>query len=1329
LLPSAEAQVGQLRVTSLTLTNHNVTIHWEGGNADFPYQLQKQPDLSGDWFDVGLPVFGSDGSNALSDPNAFYRVSQPNIGAVSASFDQDPPSEPTGLTSYAASCGQVVIYWNASTDNPGGSGINAYYIYRDGAFLKSAPSWATSTFDEGLLSPSNSYTYTILAIDAAQNVSAFSSPAIVTTPACADPTAPSAPTGLTATATSDLVVHLTWTASTDASGSSIMGYNLYRNGRFLVQVPGFVTSATDSNGIAARTTYSYAVSAVNGATSQSAQSGPANATTPLKSTGSDKAPPTVPSGLALSATACNQVLLSWNASTDLGTRIGGTTYTSGLKGYNIYRGGIFLKQVLAPATSTTDSNVIGATAYSYAIAATDNAGNTSSIGAPAMVTTPACQSCTATVIASSSPGAGGTASSGGTVNCGSSVTVTASPNAGYYFANWTENGTVVSTSAIYTFTANANRNLVANFTAAAYSINTSSSPQGAGTTSGDGTLTSGSVATVTASSNVGYDFANWTENGTVVSTSSNYTFTVNANRSLVANFVVAPCAYFILPGGAFFNSSGGSDTISMIAGSSCSWNASTTNSWIHTGSSNMGSGTVNYSVDVNEGPGSRLGAILVRGQTFAITQADPSCSYSLSTNNAAYASGVWSGAVNLSTSNGCTWTAFSRASWISLTGPVNGSGNATVTYAVSGNGSANSRVGTFGVAGLTFTVTQSGNQPPVANAGPGQSSTAGSMVNLSGSGSSDPDGNIISYRWNFGDGTTASGISVAHIYAAAGTYTVVLTVTDNLGAAASGTAIIVVTGSSAPPLTVTLTSPGAGNTISNTVTFAVTASANVTRVEFYADNNTFPLGFSTASPYSTQVVTTGMSNGSHTFYAKAYDSAGNSTNSQSVIVTVNNIIPGQSSWVARSQGGSTNDSADSYGLAIDQDGSSIVAGWFNGALDFGSGLMTTIGIQDAFLAKFSSSGTNLWSRQFGGVMAQATGVAVDKATHSIFVVGYYKNTIDFGGITLSNSGPAAIYLAKFSLEGNVLWVKGFAGTGRLGNAVALDFHGDVIIAGSIPQTFAEIDLGGGMWTTVGQQDIFVAKFSGANGSYLWSHHFGSVQAANNARTVAVDNNGDVLLAGSFEKSIDFGGGPYTSAGDQDIFLAKFSGTDGSYRWSNRFGSTNADTALALTSNPNSQVLITGTCRGPIDLGGGLFLADAGIFVAKYDLNGVLIWAKLFQSTANSLSANGIAVDQGGNVLLTGGVKGTVDFGGGDTAQGSSASDIFLAKLSPSGGFVWSKHFQALSDPHNDDLGRSVAVDTQGNVLATGSFSADVDFGGLSLSSSGSSEVFLIKLSP
>ena len=123
----------------------------------------------------------------------------------------------------------------------------------------------------------------------------------------------------------------------------------------------------------------------------------------------------------------------------------------------------------------------------------------------------------------------------------------ATPANGYEFVNWTEGGNVVSTSASYTFTVTGNRNLVANFQEQIiyYSIRVSANPTNGGTVTGGGSYQQGQSCTVSATANADFSFLNWTENGNVVSTSANYTFTVTGGRNLVANFVTGPVYYTI----------------------------------------------------------------------------------------------------------------------------------------------------------------------------------------------------------------------------------------------------------------------------------------------------------------------------------------------------------------------------------------------------------------------------------------------------------------------------------------------------------------------------------------------------------------------------------------------------------------------------------------------------------------------------------------------------------------------------------------------------------------------------------------------------------------
>lgn len=140
---------------------------------------------------------------------------------------------------------------------------------------------------------------------------------------------------------------------------------------------------------------------------------------------------------------------------------------------------------------------------------------------------------------SSSSAAEGTTSGDGFFTNSASVTVSATANPGYAFVNWTENNTIVSTAASYTFSISTNRSLVAHF-ASALTVSAGVTPVNSGTVTGDGSFIYGSTVTLSARpSGPGYVFVNWTENGDPVSTSADYTFTIGANRLLMANFATA----------------------------------------------------------------------------------------------------------------------------------------------------------------------------------------------------------------------------------------------------------------------------------------------------------------------------------------------------------------------------------------------------------------------------------------------------------------------------------------------------------------------------------------------------------------------------------------------------------------------------------------------------------------------------------------------------------------------------------------------------------------------------------------------------------------------
>jgi chitodextrinase len=179
--------------------------------------------------------------------------------------DASAPTLPANLSAAVISSSQVNLTWTASTDDVGVSG---YRIYRDGSLVGTAT--GTSYTDTGL-SAATTYSYRVAAYDAAGNASAQTGAISVNT---GDTTPPSIPAGATATAISSTRIDLSWTASTD--NVAVASYRVYRNGALAATVTG--TSWSDT-GLAAGTSYTYTVSAVDGAGNASALCADVSATT------------------------------------------------------------------------------------------------------------------------------------------------------------------------------------------------------------------------------------------------------------------------------------------------------------------------------------------------------------------------------------------------------------------------------------------------------------------------------------------------------------------------------------------------------------------------------------------------------------------------------------------------------------------------------------------------------------------------------------------------------------------------------------------------------------------------------------------------------------------------------------------------------------------------------------------------------------------------------------------------------------------------------------------------------------------------------------------
>ena len=190
-------------------------------------------------------------------------------GVNPCNVDTTAPSVPAGLAGSAIDSNTVTLNWSASTDNVGVSG---YYIYRNGAQIASVISGTSYTDNTAL--PSTTYSYTVKAYDAAANLSAASGAASVTTPAKVDTQAPTIPASLSASGISASAATVSWNASTDNVG--VTGYLVLRNG---VQIASTAATSYNDTGLAASTSYSYTIKALDAAGNTSAASGALNVTT------------------------------------------------------------------------------------------------------------------------------------------------------------------------------------------------------------------------------------------------------------------------------------------------------------------------------------------------------------------------------------------------------------------------------------------------------------------------------------------------------------------------------------------------------------------------------------------------------------------------------------------------------------------------------------------------------------------------------------------------------------------------------------------------------------------------------------------------------------------------------------------------------------------------------------------------------------------------------------------------------------------------------------------------------------------------------------------
>ena len=368
----------------------------------------------------------------------------------------------------------------------------------------------------------------------------------------------------------------------------------------------------------------------------------------------------------------------------------------------------------------------------------------------------------------------------------------------------------------------------------------------------------------------------------------------------------------------------------------------------------------------------------------------------------------------------------------------------------------------------------------------------------------------------------------------------------------------------------------------------------------------------------------------------------------------------------------------------------------------------------------------IWSKRFGDAVAQhGRGVAVD-AAGAVILVGHGAGTVDFGGGALASGGAEDVLVAKLSGAGVYQWAERFGGASdQLGLAVATGPANEVVVVGRYAGTLAFGPLPADMHTSVDQDDAFVVVLD-ALGAVKWSRSFGGTldQAA---LSVAVGAGGAVLVAGEFGGTIDLGAGPVAAVAGLDGFVVALDPVGGTTLWSKTFGGMADDSAQGIAADANGNVLITGYFDEEVDFGGGV-LTDGtdeavDVFVAKLDAAGGHVWSKAYGEGPAAQWGRFIGADPLGNVLVTGSFLGDIDFGGG-TLTSKGDEDLFVVKLDPAGAQIWAKSFGS----PGVEWPRGFTVDAQGRAIVTGTLESVVDFGsGAELAVNGADDVYLFAM--
>jgi len=426
---------------------------------------------------------------------------------------------------------------------------------------------------------------------------------------------------------------------------------------------------------------------------------------------------------------------------------------------------------------------------------------------------------------------------------------------------------------------------------------------------------------------------------------------------------------------------------------------------------------------------------------------------------------------------------------------------------------------------------------------------------------------------------------------------------------------------------------------------------------------------------------------------------------------------------AKSAGGTGSNHGSS--IVIDAQGNKYVTGNFEGSATFGATTLNSIGGSDVFIAKMDVNGNWLWAIKAGGTNYDYShSIAVD-AQGNAYITGTFHGNANFDTTSLTPNGDFDIFIAKIDKNGNWLWVKQAGGTSyEYSSSIAIDAQGNCYIAGGFADTaiFGTISLATNTCT-----DIFIAKID-TNGNWQWAKQAGGV-TYDYCYSIAVDTQNNINITGSFQGVAVFGTISLPYGNYEDIYVAKMD-TNGNWLWAKQAGGINPDNGCYIATDIRGNSYITGGFTDTAVFG-LTTLTSAGyndIFIAKIDVNGNWLWAKQIGGRNQDYGFS-VAVDNNGNAYLTGKTSiittESINNGINSGTITHTVNGFFIAKTDANGDWLWIK--QSSNGYPSSSYGHSIAVDAQENANVLGEFSKNISFDSNNLTSAGVVDIFVAKI--